>query len=302
MKTNCAISVFLLLVFLLAAPSCRAQKSRDAPASAAAPDTAALAAPAGAPALQAAGAAGRQTAGQAAAAPELTPEEQKLRRVLASLSKRARDAIPNGSAGEFLAALGAVLAADADGLLILVDKRHSLPVGYAPDDLTPLVKNSVYGVGRSGLMLRACAEAALREMGVGAQKDGVTLLASSAYRSFEYQVEVYERNVRLSGKETADRESAQPGKSQHQLGTVVDFGSITDDFALTRAGRWLYEHAGEYGWSLSFPDGFEDVTGYRWECWHYRYIGREAAQFQEKWFSNIQQFMLEFIDAWRTAQ
>jgi len=138
-------------------------------------------------------------------------------------------------------------------------------------------------------------------MSLAAQKDGVYLVASSSYRAYEYQVEVYERNVRLSGKETADRESAQPGKSQHQLGTVIDFGSITDEYAETKAGKWLAANAGKYGWSLSFPDGYEDVTGYRGECWHYRYIGIEAVRFQQKWFSDIQQFMLEFIHAWQTA-
>ena len=82
----------------------------------------------------------------------------------------------------------------------------------------------------------------------------------------------------------------------------MDFGSITDEFAQTKQGRWLSANAGTYGWSLSFPDGYEDVTGYRWECWHYRYIGVEAVEFQRKWFSDVQQFMLEFIHAWRTVQ
>ena len=110
---------------------------------------------------------------------------------------------------------------------------------------------------------------------------------------------MYNRNVREMGQAAADRESARPGTSQHQLGTVIDFGSITDDFADTKAGKWLAENAASFGWSLSFPQGYEDVTGYRWECWHYRYIGKKAADFQKKWFSDVQQFMLEFIDAWK---
>ena len=64
----------------------------------------------------------------------------------------------------------------------------------------------------------------------------------------------------------------------------------------------LAENAGDYGWSLSFPDGYEDVTGYRWECWHFRYLGIPAVEFQRKWFSDVQQFMLEFIHAWKTVQ
>ena len=62
------------------------------------------------------------------------------------------------------------------------------------------------------------------------------------------------------------------------------------------------QNAAKYGWSLSFPQGYEDVTGYMWECWHFRYIGEEACRFQKKWFSDIQQFMIEFLDAWNTIQ
>jgi D-alanyl-D-alanine carboxypeptidase len=226
-------------------------------------------------------------------------ETQKLQKVLAALPEKTRAGITNGNVPEFLADLQKVLASDRDDLLRLVDKQHALPNGYVTPDIVPLVKNNFYAISRNDLSLRKPAEAALRAMGQAALKDGITLLASSTYRSYEYQIEVYNRNVRLSGKETADRESAQPGKSQHQLGTVVDFGSITDSYANTAAGKWLYAHAGDYGWSLSFPDGYEDVTGYRWECWHYRYIGVEAVRFQKKWFSDIQQFMLEFIDIWR---
>ena len=241
--------------------------------------------------------------GQLVSGAALSGEEQKLRGALEALSPAARAGVADGSVEEFLRGLNAVLAADAafgeDGLLLLVDKQHALPKGYAPRDIVPLVKNAAYGISRNDLSLRAPAERALREMALAAQKDGAPLVASSSYRSYEYQVQVYERNVRLMGAAAADRESAQPGKSQHQLGTVIDFGSITDDFAQTAAGKWLAARAGEYGWSLSFPDGYEAVTGYRWECWHYRYIGVEAARFQKKWFSDIQQFTLEFIHEWQ---
>ena len=99
--------------------------------------------------------------------------------------------------------------------------------------------------------------------------------------------------------EEAERESARPGTSQHQLGSAIDFGSITDDFDETTMGKWLYANASKYGWSLSFPKNYEDITGYRWECWHFRYIGVPACQMQRKWFGNVQQYMLEFIDLWK---
>jgi len=199
---------------------------------------------------------------------------------------------------EFLADLDAVLKADS-GLLLLVDKKHSLDPDAVPPDLVPLLEGRSYSVGRNGLSLRLSAEAALERMARAARDSGITLVASSSYRSYEYQKKIYERNVLEMGEAAAGRESAKPGQSQHQLGTAVDFGSITDEFAQTRAGQWLSLHAGEYGWSLSFPQGLEQATGYRWECWHYRYIGTEAVALQDKWFGGVQQYEIEFIDAWR---
>jgi D-alanyl-D-alanine carboxypeptidase len=197
----------------------------------------------------------------------------------------------------FWADLSGVRDADAGvELLILVDKTHPLPVPYVPKDLVTLTSNDAYLVNRSGLQLRSVAEAALRRMGAAAKQDGVTLVASSTYRSYDYQVEVYGRHVKNLGALQADRISARPGTSQHQLGTVVDFGSIDDSFAATAAGKWLVRHAGEYGWSLSFPQGFESETGYTWESWHYRYIGGVACAFQARWFNDIQQRMMEYLN------
>ena len=198
--------------------------------------------------------------------------------------------------------LDAALKADAVGaraLLTLVDKRHALNANAVPPDLVALGPGKSYTVSREGLSLRSPAERALDAMARAARADGVTLVASSTYRSFDYQKKIYERNVREMGELAASRESAKPGQSQHQLGTAVDFGSITDDFAGTKAGKWLTAHAGEYGWSLSFPKGLEPVTGYRWECWHYRYIGKEAVALTDRWFGGVQQYMIEYVAAWR---
>jgi D-alanyl-D-alanine carboxypeptidase len=150
-------------------------------------------------------------------------------------------------------------------------------------------------------MLRRAAAEALEEMAVAAKADGVTLVASSSYRSYDYQVEVYGRVVREMGPEAADRESARPGHSQHQTGLVVDFGSIDDSFAETKAGRWIAANGSRFGWSISFPDGYEEVTGYRWESWHYRYVGRDLAAFIDTWFEGVQQYALQFIYEWEKA-
>ena len=108
-----------------------------------------------------------------------------------------------------------------------------------------------------------------------------------------------ELNGKVDGIEEAERESARAGTSQHQAGCAIDFGNIEDSFINTKEGLWLSENAHKYGWSLSFPKGYEDVTGYRWECWHYRYLGKTFLEIQQKWFNNIQQFALEFFDIWK---
>jgi len=184
-------------------------------------------------------------------------------------------------------------------LWILVDKEHPLAVDYVPFDLVKL-KNASYRVNRDDLLLREEASLSLEEMAIAAKSAGLTLVASSTYRSYDYQAQVYQRNVRQMGQQAADRESARPGHSQHQLGLVVDFGSITDAFAQTAEGKWLASNASSFGWSLSYPDGYEDITGYRWESWHYRYVGRQLSNFIDTYFDGIQQYALRFIHEWNS--
>jgi D-alanyl-D-alanine carboxypeptidase len=123
----------------------------------------------------------------------------------------------------------------------------------------------------------------------------VTLVFSSAYRSYEYQAEVYARHVREMGQAAADRASARPGHSQHQLGTVVDFGSIDNSFAESMAGLWMAANAGRFGFSLSYPKGAEGQTGYDWESWHYRYVGKAAAALEAEYFG-LQHWMMVFLE------
>lgn len=235
---------------------------------------------------------------------ELNPEIEKLNRVLLSMSDRCKTAIPNGDPEEFLADLHRVLEVEKNfrtddlSLYYLIDKKHAVGSDYVPRDLVPVKGNELWNVSRNDLSLRPEAYAALEDLSRAALNDGIKLLVSSTYRSYQYQEGLFNRYVKQDGLELAERYSARPGTSQHQLGVAVDFGSITDDWGDTKMGKWVYDHAADFGWSLSFPQGYEDVTGYMWECWHFRYIGKEACRFQKKWFGNIQQFMLEFLDAW----
>ena len=220
---------------------------------------------------------------------------------LMSDSFKSDDVIPQDEILDFVKMVNDVIASDSDDLLLLIDKKHIISAEYVPADLIPVKSCSSYVVNRNDLSLRKIAFDNLAVLGDAAKQDGIRLDISSTYRSYKYQERLYARNVAQMGQAAADRESAKPGSSQHQLGIAVDFGSVTDEYADTLGGKWLSNNAAKYGWSLSFPNGYEDVTGFRYECWHYRFIGVKACELQQKYFNNIQQFMIEFIDAWKNA-
>jgi len=221
---------------------------------------------------------------------------------LQSMTRSLPEGIRAGIAArppEFLHLVAAALDEPAV-FFALVDKSHALPPEYEPEDLVNL-KAYPLSVSFGDILLRKAIMPAVLELAGAAKKSGITLLFSSGYRSFEYQKYVFAKEVKTYGQEMADRESARPGASQHQLGTAIDFGSITDDFAGTRAGKWLFAHAGEHGFSLSYPHGYENVTGYRYESWHYRYVTKPGVVLQKQFFGDIQQYMLEFLDDNRTV-
>lgn len=238
---------------------------------------------------------------------EMEAKKAKVQSILSNYEFPSKTLIL-ASTEDFIKDLEMVLS-NEDETLVLVDKTHPLPVGYVPPELVKLDGNNPatgtsasYVISRNDLSLTPETEKILEVMASDAREEGITLVVSSTYRSYDYQKSIYERNVRLYGQEVTDRESARAGHSQHQLGTAIDFGSITDDFEHTKPGQWLFANAKKYGFSLSFPKGMEPVTGYRYECWHYRYIGVNACNLQEKWFDDVQQYMLEFINYWRTIE
>jgi len=196
----------------------------------------------------------------------------------------------------FLELLLAVLDGNRE-LVRLVNKETGLGPEDVPADLTDLDSYSgSLTLSRKGHRLRQILIPSLLEMTEEASREGITLMISSAYRSYEYQEALFDRYAARDGVEAAERYSARPGKSQHQLGTAIDFGSIDDSFAETEAGRWLDENAWKYGFSLSYPRDMESYTGYVWESWHYRYIGRNASLLEREFFGGIQERMLRYID------
>lgn len=161
-----------------------------------------------------------------------------------------------------------------DDLLILVNKYHSLKKDYVPSDLETL--NSKYGRGE----LRHDAKIAFEEMCDAAKKDNITLYGGSGYRSYNYQQNLYDRYVLLDGKEVADTYSARAGHSEHQTGLAMDImgGNWQYISAKDKEYTWLIENSYKYGFILRYPKGKEEITGYMYEEWHYRYLGKETAK------------------------
>lgn len=188
---------------------------------------------------------------------------------------------------------------NADSLAVMVNKQRSLPDGYVPADLTIPDVPYFFEEDDEKKYLQKPAAAALESLFTAAKQDGIELVAVSGYRSYARQKSIFEHNVRTQGEEEARRFSAMPGTSEHQTGLTMDisskdFGNRLDQaFGETEAGKWVAAHAHEHGFIVRYLEGKEDVTGYAYEPWHLRYVGKSLAEAiyvsgltMEEYFSN----------------
>ena len=157
---------------------------------------------------------------------------------------------------------------------VVVNKTRPLdPLSYAPTDLV--------AVG-GGQQLRSEAATAFLKMQTAAKNEGLNLLPMSGYRSYATQVSVYNSEVKAHGQKVADTQSARPGTSEHQTGWALDVGGggcgIEDCFGSTEEGKWVAAHGYEYGFIIRYTPEFQQVTGYRAEPWHLRYVGTVLSQ------------------------
>lgn len=169
---------------------------------------------------------------------------------------------------------------DTDSYLIVANKKHRLPEGYEPADLTHPNVETRYG----DWQMRKEASDAIEKMFAAAAQDGVSLVLGSGYRSEALQEYFYNGYVANRGKEYADTISSRPGYSDHQTGLATDLCGNSDPntdlsqtFENTPEGIWLRDHAHEYGFIMRYPKGKDEITGYAYEPWHFRYIGVEYA-------------------------
>jgi len=165
-----------------------------------------------------------------------------------------------------------------DGHLI-ANKTYPLPSSYVPKNTHTDAGNQKY--------CQTCivndAWDAWTLMKADATSLGLNIWIQSGYRSYEAQKGLYDKYVSRDGKLAADTYSARPGHSEHQTGYAFDLNTITDAFSNTDEGKWVNENAYKYGFIIRYPKGKEDITGYKYESWHLRYVGKELA---EKLYNN----------------
>lgn len=175
---------------------------------------------------------------------------------------------------------------EPSSLWVVVNKRRPLPASFTPSDLT----------NANGAMLRNESAQAVKQLIDKAAADGVKLKVISGFRSYATQKSVYDSYVQQDGQTAADTYSARPGYSEHQTGLAADLGN-TDGrcdldicFADTAGGKWLADHAAEFGFVIRYEQGKTDLTGYQYEPWHIRYVGKALAAELQKSGQTMEEF------------
>ncbi len=151
-----------------------------------------------------------------------------------------------------------------DGIMI-ANKTYSLPKSYSPGGLTGATKK------------------AANEMIAAAKKDGVSLYVASGFRSFTTQNNLWQNRAKKYGKAFADSGTARGGYSEHQTGLAFDMcgsgsGCISSEYHNSKGAKWMAANAYKYGLILRYPNGKAGITGYKYESWHFRYVGKDLAK------------------------
>ncbi len=168
--------------------------------------------------------------------------------------------------------------------LTLVNKEHALPANFVPRNLVKPDVRFPFTESLPKMQMREVAAGALEEMFQAGDNAGIDLFAQSGYRSYDRQDAIFASNVAQHGEKAANTFSARPGQSEHQSGLTMDITSpdigykLIVEFGKTDEGKWVQQHAAEYGFIIRYPKGKEDITKYQYEPWHLRYVGQDAAK------------------------
>lgn len=185
-------------------------------------------------------------------------------------------------------------------LLVMVNKEFVLSPEYEPNDL--VVPDVDFSFGEADVpqkYIRKVAADALEELFELAEKDGIELFAVSGYRSYSRQEGIFNVEKQDKGEEYALQAVALPGQSEHQTGLAMDVSSrsvnfeITEEFGETKEGIWVRENAHRAGFIIRYPQNKESLTGYQYEPWHLRYIGKEKAAIMYEKDLTLEEFFLK---------
>lgn len=177
-----------------------------------------------------------------------------------------------------------VIIKEPNDILVLVNKERALPSDYVPSDLVIPNVNFPFTEDLPKKYMREVAARALEELFQKAKEDNIELFATSGYRSYNTQKSIFEANVRRKGEKEANKTSAYPGQSEHQTGLAMDVTSrsvgfgLEESFGDVKEGIWVRENAHKFGFIVRYPKGKERITGYSYEPWHLRYVGKEVAE------------------------
>lgn len=167
---------------------------------------------------------------------------------------------------------------DPNSYLVLVNKNNQLKSNYVPNDLESIsLKYS-----NADKYLRSIAREQFEKLSQDAVNLGYRIVAVSAYRDYNYQNELFNYYVKEKGLEYALDCSAKPGHSEHQTGLAVDVEGSNrdyDNFVDSKEYNWMKDNAHKYGFILRYPKGKEHITGFKFEPWHYRYVGINLATY-----------------------
>ncbi|MEW8993406.1 D-alanyl-D-alanine carboxypeptidase family protein [Clostridium sp.] len=174
-----------------------------------------------------------------------------------------------------------IINSDTTGLYTLVNRENLLSEDYMPDNLVIPNINLVSERSNEKNLVSAAMVKDLEQMFYDAQAEGMNLFLSNGFRGYESQVYIY--NEEIQNKDNKHSEYvAKPGESEHQLGLAIDITSsdmsfeLNQSFENTKEGAWALENAYKYGFILRYTKTKEDITGYKYEPWHYRYVGNKT--------------------------
>ena len=182
-----------------------------------------------------------------------------------------------------------------DIINVLVNKKFRLPKDYVPNDLEIININ----YANENKMLRKEAKEAFESLSEDALKEGYKIIAVSTYRDYDYQNNLYEEYVSTSGMEYADKCSARAGHSEHQTGLAVDVMGSNNNYNLfvdTKEFSWMKDNAYKYGFILRYPENKEKITGFKYEPWHYRYVGKIVAETIYKENLTLEEYYDKYIN------